>query len=215
MTRLARLCAALLTLTLTLLALAALPAAAADLSDQDKADVARVEAYLGGIKTLSGRFLQVGPDGAASEGKVWLRRPGRVRFEYDPPVPVLVVGDGTFLIFHDKELGQIDRIPLGATPLSYILREDVKLSGGLTVKNVERQTGVLRITVFDTAKPREGELTLTFSEGPLQLRQWTVLDARGQATNITLHDVATNDELPGRLFVFIDPAPKDRANGGR
>ena len=211
MTRFLLLFAALLALLLPMAA----PARAATLTDQDRADVARIEAYLNGFHTMSGRFLQVGPDGLSSEGKVWLSRPGRMRFEYDPPVPILVVGDGTFVIFHDKELGQIDRIPLGATPLAFILRDEVKLSGGLSVDKVERQRGVLRVTLFDTARPKEGRLTLTFSDGPLTLRQWQVIDAQGKATNITLNDVALNETLPGRLFVFIDPSPRGGSSGGR
>jgi len=188
---------------------------AAPLTEQDKADVARVETYLNGFRTLSGRFLQVGPDGLSSEGKVWLSRPGRMRFEYDPPVPILVVGDGTFVIFHDKELGQVDRIPLGATPLAFILRDEVKLSGGLSVDSVERQRGVLRLTLFDTARPKEGKLILTFSDGPLTLRQWQIVDAQGKTTNINLNDVALNETFPGRLFVFIDPPQRGATSGGR
>ena len=200
---------------LPLMARATPSLSAPNLSPQDKADIARVEAYLNGLKSLKAHFLQVAQDGGVSEGTAWLERPGRMRFEYDPPVPILVVGDGTFVIFHDKELGQIDRIPLGATPLAFILRDEVKLSGGLSVDKVERQRGVLRVTLFDTARPKEGRLTLTFSDGPLTLRQWQVIDAQGKATNITLNDVALNETLPGRLFVFIDPSPRGGSSGGR
>ena len=215
MKRFSLLFAALLTLLLPWAA----PAHAATLTDQDRADVARIETYLNSFRTMSGRFLQVGADGLSSEGKVWLSRPGRMRFEYDPPVPILVVGDGTFVIFHDKELGQIDRIPLGATPLAFILRDEVKLSGSaadkVAVDKVERQRGLLRVTLLDTARPKEGRLTLTFSDGPLTLRQWQVIDAQGKATNITLNDMALNETLPGRLFVFIDPTPRGGNSGGR
>lgn len=192
------------------LALAAVPAAAQQLSDRDRADVARIEAYLNTITSLRGRFLQVAPDGAVSEGKVWLRRPGRLRFEYDPPVPVLVVADGLFVVMHDKELGQVNRIPLGTTPLSVLLRDEIKLAGGVAVKGVERQPGTLRVTVFDTDRPREGELTLVFSDMPLALRQWVVTDARGLSTSVSLANVEFNLPLEGRLFVFTDPAPDER-----
>lgn len=192
------------------LALVAVPAAAQTLSERDRADVARIETYLNTITSLRGRFLQVAPDGAVSEGKVWLRRPGRLRFEYDPPVPVLVVADGLFVVMHDKELGQVNRIPLGTTPLSVLLRDEIKLAGGVTVKGVERQPGTLRVTVFDSDRPREGELTLVFSDMPLALRQWVVTDARGLATSVSLANVEFNLPLEGRLFVFTDPAPDER-----
>ena len=191
-------------------ALAAVPAAAQQLTERDRADVTRIETYLNTITSLRGRFLQVAPDGAVSEGRVWLRRPGRLRFEYDPPVPVLVVADGLFVVMHDKELGQVNRIPLGTTPLSVLLRDEIKLAGGVTVKGVERQPGTLRVTVLDSDRPREGELTLVFSDMPLVLRQWVVTDARGLATSVSLANVEFNLPLEGRLFVFTDPAPDER-----
>jgi outer membrane lipoprotein-sorting protein len=196
-----------------LLLLLAVPAAAAPLSERDRADVARVEAYLNATRTMNGRFLQIGPDGAASEGRFWLSRPGRLRFEYDPPVPVLIVADGIFLIFHDKELGQTDRLPLGSSPIGILVRDEVTLSGGLTVDAVERQAGLLRVTVYDTLRPREGRITLTLSDtgATLALRQWHVIDAQGQATRVSLSDVAVNQPLSRQLFVFIDPTPEERA----
>ena len=196
-----------------LLLLAALPAAAASLSDKDRADVARVEAYLNSTKTMNGRFLQIAPDGSSSEGQFWLSRPGRLRFEYDPPVPVLVVADGTFLIFNDKDLGQVDRMPLGSSPIGILVRENVELSGGLTVEAVERQPGLLRVSVFDTLRPREGRIILTFTDtgSSLALRQWRVIDAQGQTTNVMISGVAVNEPLSRQLFVFIDPTPEERA----
>jgi outer membrane lipoprotein-sorting protein len=201
------------TLIALLLFFAVLPAAAATLSDKDRADVARVEAYLNATKTMNGRFLQIAPDGSSSEGQFWLSRPGRLRFEYDPPVPVLVVADGTFLIFNDKELGQVDRIPLGSSPIGILVREKVELSGGLTVEGVERQPGLLRVSVYDTLRPREGRIILTFTDtgSALALRQWRVIDAQGQTTNVMISSVAVNEPLSRQLFVFIDPTPEERA----
>lgn len=196
-----------------LLLLLAVPAAAAPLSERDRADVVRVEAYLNATRTMNGRFLQIGPDGGASEGRFWLSRPGRLRFEYDPPVPVLIVADGIFLIFHDKELGQTDRLPLGSSPIGILVRDEVTLSGGLTVDAVERQAGLLRVSVYDTLRPREGRITLTLSDtgATLALRQWHVIDAQGQATTVSLSDVAVNQPLSRQLFVFIDPTSEERA----
>jgi outer membrane lipoprotein-sorting protein len=193
-------------LALPVLAALAPPARAA-LSERDRADIARVEAYLNGIQTLQGRFLQVAPDGGVSEGQVYLRRPGRLRFEYAPPSPILVVADGLFVVFHDKELGQTDRIPLGATPIGVLVRETIKLSGDVGVRAVSRAPGVLRVSLFDPARPEEGQITLVFGEQPLELRQWQVTDARGQVTSITLSGVELNQPLPGKLFVVTDPAP--------
>jgi outer membrane lipoprotein-sorting protein len=186
----------------------AAPAAAAALSEADRADVARAEDYLNTVKTISGRFVQVAPDGSLSEGRMWLSRPGRLRFEYAPPTPILVVADGIFVVYHDMELGQVDRVPIDATPLSVLLSERVKLSGDVTVRAVRRGPGTLRVALFATKRPDEGEIVLVFGDNPLQLRQWQVVDARGGATTVSLSQLEFNQPLVNRLFVFTDPPRK-------
>ena len=197
-----------LTVTLTVALFAPLPALAAP-SAADLADIARVEEYLNSVTSLKAKFLQVGPDGALSEGQVWLRRPGRLRFEYSAPTPVLVVADGLFLVFADTELGQVDRIPLASTPIAVLVDEPVRLSGAVIVSAVERDLGLLRVTLHDKARPREGRITLVFADGPLELRQWQVIDARDQITSVSLSEVETNLALESGLFVVADPAPGD------
>jgi outer membrane lipoprotein-sorting protein len=197
-------------LCLAALLLLAAPAAAATLSDADRADLARAEAYLNEIKTISAKFVQVAPDGSLSEGRMWLSRPGRLRFEYAPPTPILVVADGIFVAFHDMELGQVDRVPIDATPLSVLLAEKVKLSNEVTVRAVRRGPGTLRIAVFATKRPEEGEIVLVFADSPLQLRQWQVVDARGGTTTISLSQLEFNQPLVNRLFVFTEPSPKGK-----
>ena len=187
--------------------LAATATALPPLSDQDKADVARVEAYLNSFKTMTGNFLQVAPDGSLSDGKLYLRRPGRLRFEYAPPSPVLVVADGVWVIFHDKQLGQTDRVPLGSTPLATLVQDDIKLNGRVRVRGVQRSPGALRITMFDSDKPEEGRLVLVFSDKPLELRQWQVTDAQAQITTLTISNVELNQPLSANLFAFGESAP--------
>lgn len=192
-----------------LLAASALPAAAA-VSAPDKADIARVETYLNSIHSLTAKFLQVAPDGSLSEGKAYMRRPGRMRFEYDDPVPVLLVADGVWMVFHDRKLKQTTRVPLGSSPLSVLLRDKIELGGAVTVKSVNRGPGTLRLVLFDSDKPKEGDLTLVFGDQPLTLRQWVVTDAQGQATTVSLSQVETNMYLQPTLFIFRDPEPRER-----
>ena len=176
----------------------------------DKADVVRVETYLNSIKTLTAKFIQVAPDGSLSEGKAYMRRPGRMRFEYDDPVPVLLVADGLWMVFHDKQLKQTTRVPLGSSPLSVLLRDKIELDGAVTVKSVTRGPGTLRLVLYDTDKPKEGLLTLVFSDQPLALKQWVVTDEHGQNTTVSLSDVETNMYLQPTLFIFRDPEPRIR-----
>ncbi len=180
-------------------------ARAAALTPQDRADIARVEAYLNGVRTLHSRFMQVAPNGGTSEGQAWLQRPGRLRFEYDPPSPFLLVGGNGLLVFHDSQLKQTSNIPLGSTPLGLLLQDNLRLSGEVTVAGIARAPGQLQVSLFRTKSPADGTLTLIFADAPLALRQWTVLDAQRQETRITLYNVELGGTFNQKLFEFIDP----------
>lgn len=178
---------------------------AAKLTPADQADIARVEAYLGQLRTLKARFLQIAPDGRTSTGGAWLQRPGRMRFQYDPPSPFLLVGGNGLLVFHDSQLKQTSNIPLGSTPLGILLREGVKLSGDVTVTGIARLPGQLQVSLVRTASPADGALTLVFADKPLALRQWGVVDAQRLETRVTLTDVELGGSFDQDLFTFVDP----------
>ena len=175
------------------------------LTAQDRADIARVETYLNGLHTLKARFMQIAPDGRSSEGQAWLERPGRMRFQYDPPAPFLLIAGHGLLVFNDRQLNQTSNLPLDRTPLGILLRDNVQLSGDISVSRITRLPGQLQVTLFRTATPNEGTLTLVFADNPLALRQWSVLDAQRQETRISLFDVALGGTFDQSLFAFVDP----------
>ncbi len=176
------------------------------LSTEDKADVERAESYLNAITTLKARFLQVSPNGASVEGDAYLSRPGKLRMQYDPPSPLLVVADGSFLIIHDSQLGEPSYIPLGSTPAGILVRAGVKLNGGdVSVTRVVRMPGVVRISVVDSEDPAAGEITLVFSDKPFALKQWQVKDAQHQVTTVSLYQSQSGLTLDSKLFEFKDP----------
>jgi outer membrane lipoprotein-sorting protein len=175
------------------------------LTAQDTADLGRIQAYLNGLKTLKARFLQLAPNGATSRGTAWLERPGRMRFQYDPPSPLLLVAGHGLVVFHDSQLNQTSNIPVGQTPLGILLRDDVSFGGDVTVSGVQRQPGMVQVTLFQTARPGDGTLTLNFADTPLALRQWTVLDAQRHETRVSLYDVTTGGTFDQSLFTFVDP----------
>lgn len=113
-------------------------------SARDRADVARVEGYLNGLKSLKARFTQVAPDGGISQGTAWMERPGRMRFQYDPPTPFLLVAAHGELVFNDLSLQQTSQISLSRTPLGILLAANVTLSGAVTVTGIQRLPGQLR-----------------------------------------------------------------------
>lgn len=187
---------------------AATPAARANLkahplSAEDRADVERVEAYLNGLSELQGNFLQVGPDGSLAEGKFYLRRPGRLRFEYTPPQKTLVVADGTWVAVKDG-FSAAQRYPISSTPLGIILASKVDLADNVRVLGVERQPGVLRVVLQDKSGNAPGDLTLVFDEPNLQLRQWVVTDAQGLQTTVALRNTRSGVKADNALFVLQD-----------
>ena len=176
-------------------------------SEANDPDIARIVTYLNGIRTLRGRFVQIAPDGDVTEGDVYMRRPGRMRFKYDPPTPVLIVADGVWLVLWDKELDQVDRVPLSATPLAFLIRDKVSFADPIVIRKIDRQLGLLNVTVFDKRREDDGDITLVFSDQPLALRQWVVTDPQLLQTRVSLYDIETNIPLDIKLFVFTDSGP--------
>ena len=193
---------------------------AATLSPADRGWVQRVQDALGAITTLKASFQQTAPDGHVARGTAWLDRPGRMRFEYAKPSPLLLVAGGGKLVFNDSQLKQTTVLPLDKTPLGLLLRPDLTLSGDVTVTEFHHAGGQLRLTLVRTATPGDGSLTLIFSDEPgsspslasrslasrslssrsLALRSWSVVDAQGRQTRVDLYDIVLGQPLPQSLF---------------
>ena len=129
-----------------------------------------------------------------------MSRPGKIRIEYNPPSPILIIADGIFLIYIDKELDQVTHVFLKSTPVNFLVRKDIRMDGDITVTKVRRSPGILRLTVQDTDEPEKGSLTLIFADNPLVLRKWSIIDAQNIQTNVTLTDVETGMKLAPKLF---------------
>jgi len=181
---------------------------------RDAADIARIQAYLNALHSLKAHFLQVAPNGAVSEGTAWLERPGRMRFQYDPPSPLLLVAGHGMLVFHDEKLNQTTNIPIAQTPLGILLSDNVVLSGDVTVTGMQRLPGQIQLSLVRTASPADGTLTLVFSDDPLTLKQWSVLDAQRQETRITLYNVQLGGNFDAKLFDYVDPRFFQGSQGG-
>lgn len=174
----------------------------AALRPTDAGWIARVQDALNAIHVIKARFQQIAPDGARSTGQAWLERPGKMRFDYDKPSPLLLVANQGKIVYQDRELGQVTTLPLDRTPLGLLLRPDLKLSGDVTVTAFEHGHGLVQVTLVRTATPSEGSLTLIFAESPLTLRSWVVKDAQGRETQIDLFDVAADQSLAESLFAL-------------
>lgn len=201
------------TLLLLALALPLQAQAAFQPTPQDRTDVARIEAYLNALTSLHGKFLQVAPDGGISGGQAWLSRPGRMRFQYDPPAPFILIAAHGQLVFQDWSIKQQSQAPLSSTPLGMLLAQHVTLSGDIAVTAINRLPGEIDVSLVRSAAPSDGTLTLVFADKPLALRQWTVVDAQRKETRVTLFDTELGGTFDAKLF---EPAamPVSNDSGG-
>jgi len=180
---------------------------AVNLSPQQAELVQQAEKSLQSLKTMRARFLQVGPQGDISEGTLYLSRPGKLRVEYDPPTPVLVVANGSYFTFVDTKVDQFSYLDLDSTPAGLLLKPEVKLSGkDVRIVAIKEPPGVAEITVVQDSDPTAGSLTLVFTKSPFALAQWRVTDAQGLVTSVTLQNPETGVALQDSLFKT--PRPK-------
>jgi outer membrane lipoprotein-sorting protein len=179
---------------------------AAALSAEDRATVAEVEASLNQIRTLKSRFLQTSSNGGMAEGTLYLKRPGRLRIEYEASVPVMLIANNGWLIEIDTKLATSTYIPLSRTPANVLVADTIRLSGDIVVTSVARERGVVRIGIIRKGAEDEGRLVLVFQDSPLELRQWVVTDAQGIETRVALLDPEKGVNLDEKLFEYNESA---------
>ncbi|MCZ6609637.1 MAG: outer membrane lipoprotein carrier protein LolA [Alphaproteobacteria bacterium] len=188
----------------------ALPGTALAQGMETRADItARIERYLNSITTLRARFLQISPAGDIARGTVLMSRPGKMRIDYDPPVPVLIVTEGSWLMLYDKELEASSYTSLNDSLAGFLVRPRIQLGGDVMVRDLDRGKGVIRVTMVRRDAPESGALTLVFGEKPLSLRQWTIVDGRGGETRVALENPQFNGKIDAKEFEFTPPERED------
>ena len=170
---------------------------------KQRALIDRVNVYLMSVQTLVGDFVQIGPDGRRSDGKIYLQKPGRIRFEYNPPSPIELVADGNSVVVRDRKLETQDLYPLSQTPLRFLLADRIDLL---------RETNVVSISADDTfisllieEKQTLGgshKVLLMFSVKDMQLKQWTITDPQGFDTTVALANLDSSKKLDPSMFVI-------------
>ncbi|HEY1632697.1 MAG TPA: outer membrane lipoprotein carrier protein LolA [Rhizomicrobium sp.] len=153
-----------------------------------------------GIKSLEAGFAQIGPDGQITEGRVYIKKPGLMRFEYAPPAPTLVVSDGLDIAVFNTRLHTVDRYPLSATPLNLLLAEHVSFSSSQAVTGVEQAPGQIIVDARATDRRTTGNIQIVFTDPGYELRQWSVTDAQGLTTTVTLRNMQTGVAIPDSIF---------------
>jgi outer membrane lipoprotein-sorting protein len=163
--------------------------------------VDRVSLYLSTIQTLVGNFVQVGPDGHKTEGKFYIQKPGKVRFEYDPPSPIEVVADGAFVQVRDRDLNTKDTYPLATTPLRYLLADRIDPWRETHLVSVGQDAKYVTVTIEEKSLVvGTHRLMLMFDAKDFQLLQWTVTDPQGYETTVGVYNLDTNKKPDLNLF---------------
>jgi len=170
--------------------------------------IAAANRYLNSFTRLQARFIQTSPGGGRASGTVYIQKPGRMRFEYDPPAQLLVVSDGRVVAVRDNELRTTERTSLRSTPLNIILGANIDLERDARVLRVSSAGPWNMITVRDRAGQMDGQITLQFNGETL--RSWDVIDATGARTRITLSNITEPGSLDDGLFRLPDVARRRR-----
>jgi outer membrane lipoprotein-sorting protein len=178
-------------------------------------EVGQVEQYINSIRTLQARFVQSNPNGGIVQGTLYVSRPGKMRFQYDPPSQLKIVADGWQVTMWDPPNRDFGQWPIGWTAASFLVKEPFKLSGDITVQKLDRVNGLLEVTMVQTRKPQEGRVTVRVAENPMQLRGWSILDNRGNKVDVALNDVQIGMPLASSLFKYDGPDPGQIMNGNR
>jgi outer membrane lipoprotein-sorting protein len=199
--------AAITVAVLAIVALAVLPAQARTsikLSDEQIAIVREINAYINSLGSLKGRFTQIGPEGEFAEGNFYLQRPGRMRFEYSPPNPILVIADGFWVGIEDRKLQSTQKYPLITTPLSLLLKKHLDLFKDARIVGFDRSYDDIEVTLEASSGDTPGRLTLVFGGPIFTLKQWTVVDAQGLTTQVAVFDLVAGLNLDPKLFWIND-----------
>jgi len=173
-------------------------------SDEQRDDLAKISAYLNGMHAIEGEFSQINPNGDLTEGKIYIEKPGKIRFEYNPPTPTLIVCDGSSIYVQNRKLNTVDRYPLAGTPLQLIVKDDISLKQNALVLGVRRDGDSIIVEARSSTNRKTSNVSLVFSSAPVELRQWTVIDDQGLSTTVALRGTHPVASLDDKLFQYAE-----------
>ena len=164
--------------------------------------IKRINSYLNEIKTLRADFLQVATNGEVAGGKLFMSRPGKIRFEYKPPSPILIISDGTFLIYIDRHLEEMTHFFLSSSPIDFLVKKSVRINENTEIISFSQKANIIRIKLAKINQINKGTITLNFTNQPFKLRKWIIADSQGMETTIILNNIEENIILNSKLFEF-------------
>ena len=182
-----------------------------DVRAQSSENLQKIENYLNNIKSLEATFVQMASNGDTAEGRLFIKKPNKIRMEYAEPTNVLIVGDGNFIVYNDLDLDQVTHIDYEDIPASLILSNLIKIDGKeLKVLDFYQDSGSTSITLDYAKKGDIGPITLVFSNNPLELKQWKIVDPQSVEVTVSLYDIKKDIELNDSVFKFKNKKKSSR-----
>ncbi len=177
------------------------PAPGPTFDTNQRATLEKVNNYFNSVTTLVGKFVQVGPDGSKTEGQFYMQKPGKIRFEYDPPSPIELISDGDTVAVRDRKLATQDVYPLSQTPLKFLLSDKLDLMKDASVAGIYQDELFVTVVIEDkNVIAGTHRLMIMFSKKDMQLKQWTVTDPQGYDTTVAVSDLDPGKRLDPKLF---------------
>lgn len=170
------------------------------LTPQQRDALATINRYFNSIRTLSGDFVQFGPDGDKAEGEFHMMRPGKIRFIYAKPSNLDIIADGVDVIVRNIKQQTQDLYPLSKTPLRFLLADHIDLTSEANVTRVSLEPDLVSVVLEQSTVFGDGRLTMVFDRKSSELRQWTVTDAQGYDTAVAIYNVTPNQPVDEKLF---------------
>lgn len=178
---------------------------------QSAENLKKIETYLNNIKSMEATFVQMASNGATAEGRLFIKKPNKIRMEYAEPTNVLIVGDGNFIVYNDLDLDQVTHIDYNDIPASLILSNEIKIDGKkIKVLDFYQDSGSTSITLDYADKGDLGPITLVFSNNPLELKQWKIVDPQSVEVSVSLYDTKKDIDIDDAVFKF-----KNKKNSSR
>lgn len=178
---------------------------------QSTENIQKIENYLNSIKSIEATFVQMASNGSTAEGRLFIKKPNKIRMEYAEPTNVLIVGNGDKIVYNDLDLDQITHIDYDDIPASMILSDKIKIDGEkIKIIDFYQDTGSTSITLDYTNKGDVGPITLVFSNNPMELKQWKIVDPQSVEVSVSLYDAKKDGEIEDEVFKFKNKKTSSR-----
>lgn len=175
-------------------------AQAMQITPEIQAAVEKLNAYFNSFQTLRGEITQISPRGRAAKGVFFLAKPGKLRFEVEPPTPYIMASDGKWLTLTNKKMDKGDQFPLAKTPMRLLVSSKLDLLQEAVILNFEQNEGTTTIALADKKGSMPGQIVLVFDDARNELQQWIIIDGKGQKTTVQLANLEKDVKINPKLF---------------